>query len=128
MLVTFLTFSVYPSSHRANICKKGCIFLSRILYWEPINLASCILDEMIVQEDPLMSKKEVIPYGILITKICQRVGVEFPVNSSFLEPMGLIDNLGIEVKNRLRMPSVLRKRCAIVELRENLVKVTQIQL
>ena len=75
-----------------------------------------------------MSKKEVIPYGILITKICQRVGVEFPVNSSFLEPMGLIDNLGIEVKNRLRMPSVLRKRCTIVELRENLVKVNQIQL
>ena len=38
-----------------------------------------------------MSKKEVLPYGILITKICQKDGVVFPVNSSFLEPIGLID-------------------------------------
>ena len=38
-----------------------------------------------------MSKKEVLPYGILITKICQKCGVEFPVNSSFLKPMGPID-------------------------------------
>ena len=38
-----------------------------------------------------MSKKEVLPYGILITKICQKGGVEFPINSSFLKPMGPID-------------------------------------
>ena len=83
---------------------------------------------MIVQEDPTVSKKKVLPHGILITKFCQRVGVEFPINSSFLKPMGLIDNLGIEVRDRLRMLLVLRRRCAIVELRANLVKVTQIQL
>ncbi|KAJ9686908.1 hypothetical protein PVL29_015672 [Vitis rotundifolia] len=46
---------------------------------------------MIVQGDPFVSKKEVLPYGILITKICQRVRVEFPINSFFLEPMGSID-------------------------------------
>ncbi|KAJ9691546.1 hypothetical protein PVL29_013658 [Vitis rotundifolia] len=47
---------------------------------------------MIVRRDPTMSKKEVLPYGILITKICQRARVEFLVNSSFLEPMGPIDS------------------------------------
>ncbi|RVX07780.1 hypothetical protein CK203_021864 [Vitis vinifera] len=58
VLATFLSFSVYPSSHRANICKNGCILLSRILHREPINLVSCILDEMIFRGDPTMSKKE----------------------------------------------------------------------
>ena len=48
VLVTFLTFLVYLSFHWAYICKKGCILLSQILHWEPINLASCIIDEMIV--------------------------------------------------------------------------------
>ena len=38
-----------------------------------------------------MSKKEVLPYGILITKICQRVGVVFPTNASFLKPMGHVN-------------------------------------
>ena len=90
VLATFLSFSVYPSSHRANICKNGCILLSQILHREPINLVSCILDEMIFRGDPIVSKKEVIPYGILITQICQRAGVVFPINSSFLEPMGPI--------------------------------------
>ncbi|KAL6348247.1 hypothetical protein AAG906_005539 [Vitis piasezkii] len=91
VLATFLSFSVYPSSHRANICKNGCILLSRILHREPINLASCILDEMIFRGDPTVSKKEVLPFGILITQICQRAGVVFPVNSPFLMPMGPID-------------------------------------
>lgn len=91
VLATFLSFSVYPSSHRANICKNGCILLSRILHREPINLASCILDEMIFRGDPTVSKKEVLPFGILITQICQRAGVVFPVNSHFLMPMGPID-------------------------------------
>ena len=91
VLTTFLSFSVYPSSHRANICKNGCILLSRILHREPINLASCILDEMIFRGDPTVSKKEVLPFGILITQICQRAGVVFPVNSPFLMPMGPID-------------------------------------
>ena len=48
VLAIFLTFLVYPSSYRTDICKKECILLSRILHQEPINLASCILDEMIV--------------------------------------------------------------------------------
>ncbi|RVX15405.1 hypothetical protein CK203_009278 [Vitis vinifera] len=74
-----------------NICKNGCILLSQILHREPINLASCILDEMIFRGDPTVSKKEVLPYDILITQICQRVRVVFPVNSSFLVPMGPID-------------------------------------
>ena len=91
VLVTFLTFSIHPFSHKADICKKACILLSQILHWEPINLESCILDEMIVRGDPSVSKKEVIPYGILITKICQRVGVEFLVNFSFLKPIGPIN-------------------------------------
>ena len=91
VLATFLSFSVYPSSHRANICKNGCILLSRILHREPINLASCILDEMFFRGDPTVSKKEVLPFGILITQICQRAGVVFPVNSHFLMPMGPID-------------------------------------
>ena len=91
VLVTFLIFSVYPSSHRVDICKKGCIVLSRFLHREPINLACCILEEMIVRGDPSVSKKKVISYDILITKICQKAGVEFPVNSFFLEPMGPID-------------------------------------
>ena len=91
VLVTFLTFSIYPFSHRADICKKGCILLSRILHQEPINLASCILDEMIIREDPFVSKKKVIPYGILITKICRMDGVEFLMNSSFLKPIGPIN-------------------------------------
>ncbi|KAL6327657.1 hypothetical protein AAG906_022220 [Vitis piasezkii] len=90
VLATFLSFSVYPSSHRANICKNGCILLSRILHREPINLASCILDEMIFRGDPTVSKKEVLPYGILITKICQRVELYF-CQFSFLVPMGPID-------------------------------------
>ncbi|RVW15001.1 Copia protein [Vitis vinifera] len=38
-----------------------------------------------------LSKKEVLPFGILITQICQRAGVVFPVNSPFLMPMGPID-------------------------------------
>ena len=46
---------------------------------------------MIVRGNPTVSKKEVLPYGILITKIFQRVGVEFPINSFFLEAMGPID-------------------------------------
>ena len=91
VLATFLSFSVYPSSHRADICKNGYILLSQILHREPINLATCILNEMIFRGDPTVSKKEVLPYGILITQICQRVRVEFPVNSSFLEPIGPID-------------------------------------
>ncbi|RVX08051.1 hypothetical protein CK203_014680 [Vitis vinifera] len=49
------------------------------------------LDEMIFRGDPTVSKKEVLPFGILITQICQRAGVVFPVNSSFLMPMGPID-------------------------------------
>ncbi|RVW89598.1 hypothetical protein CK203_036446 [Vitis vinifera] len=77
VLATFLSFSVYPSSHRANICKNGCILLSRILHREPINLASCILDEMIFRGDPTVSKKEVLPYGILITQICQGLELYF---------------------------------------------------
>ncbi|RVW45730.1 hypothetical protein CK203_095008 [Vitis vinifera] len=91
VLATFLSLSVYPSFHRANSCKNGCILLSRILHREPINLASCILDEMIFRGDPTVSKKEVLPYGILITQIYQRAGVVFPVNSPFLVPMGPID-------------------------------------
>ena len=76
-----------------------------------------------------MSKYEVFPYGILITKICQMVGVEFPINSSFLNQwVPLIPYIGIEVGEGLRVPLVLRKMCAIVELREKLMKVTQIQL
>ncbi|KAJ9671091.1 hypothetical protein PVL29_027200 [Vitis rotundifolia] len=59
VLATLLSFSVYPSSHRATICKKGGILLSRILHREPINLTSCILDEMIIRGDPTMSKKEI---------------------------------------------------------------------
>ncbi|KAJ9682852.1 hypothetical protein PVL29_018724 [Vitis rotundifolia] len=59
VLATLLSFSVYPSSHWATICKKGCFLLSRILHREPINLASCILDEMIVRGDPTVSKKEI---------------------------------------------------------------------
>ncbi|KAJ9693603.1 hypothetical protein PVL29_009523 [Vitis rotundifolia] len=58
VLTTFLIFLVYPSSHRAYICKKGCILLSRFLHREPINLTSCILEEMIVRGDPSVSKKE----------------------------------------------------------------------
>ena len=56
VLATFLTFLVYPSSHWVDICKKGCILLSQILHREPINLAFCILDEMIVWGDHFVSK------------------------------------------------------------------------
>ena len=38
-----------------------------------------------------MSTNEVLPYGILITQICQRVGIVFPIYSYFLEPVGPID-------------------------------------
>ncbi|KAJ9709618.1 hypothetical protein PVL29_001215 [Vitis rotundifolia] len=48
---------------------------------------------MILNGDSLVSKKEVLSYGILITKICQMVGVEFPTNSTFLKPMGPINTL-----------------------------------
>ncbi|RVW79775.1 Retrovirus-related Pol polyprotein from transposon RE1 [Vitis vinifera] len=58
VMATFLTFSIYLSSHQADIHKKGCILLSRILHREPTNLASCILDEMIVRGDPFVSKNE----------------------------------------------------------------------
>ena len=76
-----------------------------------------------------MSKKDVLSYDILITKLCQRARVEFLVNSFFLKPMvPLIPHLGIEVRNRLRVPLVIRRRCVVVELRAKLVKVTQIQL
>ena len=91
VMAIFLTFSIYLSSHQADIHKKGCILLSRILHREPTNLASCILDEMIVRGDPFVSKNEVFPCDILITKICQRAGVEFPANSLVLEPMGPIN-------------------------------------
>ena len=40
VLETFLTFSIYPPSHQADICKKGYILLTRIFHREPINLAS----------------------------------------------------------------------------------------
>lgn len=52
------------------------------------------LDIIIVRKNPSVSKKEVLSYGILIKKICQRVRVEFlefPVNYSFLKPMGSIN-------------------------------------
>ena len=88
VLETFLTFSIYPPSHQADICKNGYILLTQIFHREPINLTSCILDKIIVRGYPSMSKNEVLPYGILITKIYQRAGVEFPANSSILEPMG----------------------------------------
>nr|CAN71408.1 hypothetical protein VITISV_031031 [Vitis vinifera] len=73
--------------------RRGCIILSQILHREPINLATCIIDEMILRGDPSMSKKEVISCGILIVEIYQRVGVEFLVNLSFLKQMGLINTL-----------------------------------
>ena len=89
VLATFLSFSVITPLIGQTFVRM--ILLSRILHWEPINLASCILDEMIFRGDPTVSKKEVLSYGILITQICERVGIVFPINSSFLEPMGLID-------------------------------------
>ena len=91
MLAIFLTFLVYPSCYWADISKKLCILLSRILHREPINLTPCIIDEMIVQGYPSMPKNEVLPYGILIIKSCQRVKDEFPINFSFLKSMGPID-------------------------------------
>ena len=76
-----------------------------------------------------MSKKEVLPYDILITQICQRAGVVFLVNSHFLVPMGPIDTSSWNRRQgQIRVPLVLRRRCAIVEPRENLVKVTHIQM
>ena len=69
VLATFLTFSVYPSFHRVDICKKCCILLSRIIHRKPINLASCIIDEMIVRGDCFMSKKKVLLYGHVIVEL-----------------------------------------------------------
>ncbi|RVW20082.1 hypothetical protein CK203_116502 [Vitis vinifera] len=75
-----------PPSHRANICKNGCILLS-------------------------LSKKEVLPYGILITQICQRAGVVFPVNSPFLMPMGPIDTSSWNRRQgQIKGALVLRRR------------------
>ena len=65
--------------------------MSRILHREPITLTPCIIDEMIVQGYPSMSKNEVLPHVILMIKSCQMIKVEFPVNSSFLKSMGPID-------------------------------------
>ncbi|RVX02189.1 hypothetical protein CK203_025293 [Vitis vinifera] len=64
---------------------------SKLLDRVSIDLWGEVRDEMIVRGDPIVSTNEVLPYGILITQICQRAGVVFPVNSSFLEPMGPID-------------------------------------
>ena len=64
---------------------------SLVPYSSPINLVVYIIHEIIYKENPSMSKKEVLPYGILITKICQRVGVVFPTNASFLKPMGHVN-------------------------------------
>ena len=55
-----------------------------------------------------MSKKEVIPYGILITKICQRIG--------------------IVAIGRLRVSSVLRRGCVVSKIRTQLVKMAKLQL
>lgn len=60
VLATFLSYLVYPSSHQVDICGNGC-GLSQILHREPINLASCIIDKMILREDLSVSKKEVLP-------------------------------------------------------------------
>ncbi|KAJ9693605.1 hypothetical protein PVL29_009525 [Vitis rotundifolia] len=118
VLATFLIFSIYLSSHRAYICKK-----------EPINLASCILEEMTVRGDPSMSKKEVFPYGILITKICQRAGVEFPINSFFLEPMGLIDTSSWnQSQEQIKGALGSKKKVCCSRAKAKLVKVTRIQL
>ena len=76
-----------------------------------------------------MSKKRVLLHGILITKIYQRVGVEFPVNSFFLEPMGPIDaSSWNQSQGKIKGALVLRRKCAVVERRANLVKVAHIQL
>ncbi|KAL6348425.1 hypothetical protein AAG906_005733 [Vitis piasezkii] len=52
---------------------------SELLDRVSIDLWGEVRDEMIVRGDPIVSMKEVLPY------------VVFPVNSSFLEPMGPID-------------------------------------
>ncbi|KAJ9705777.1 hypothetical protein PVL29_003736 [Vitis rotundifolia] len=71
VLETLLSFLVYPSSHRATICKKCCVLLSRILHREPINLASCILDEMIVREDPTVDFDSGVDSSVL-AQLCAR--------------------------------------------------------
>ena len=84
---------------------------------------------MIGRGDPSVSKNEALPYYILITKICQRAGVEFPVNSFFLEPMGPIDaSSWNQSQGKIKGALVLRRKCAVVERRANLVKVAHIQL
>ncbi|KAL6318146.1 hypothetical protein AAG906_035651 [Vitis piasezkii] len=70
----------------------GCFYIGNCLVaWMSKKQNSVSLSTAEAEYIATVSKKEVIPYGILITKICQRAGVEFPVNSSFLEPMGPID-------------------------------------
>lgn len=50
VLTTFLTHSIYPFSHQADICKRGYILLSRILHQKPINLATFIIDKKYLEE------------------------------------------------------------------------------
>ncbi|RVW94394.1 Copia protein [Vitis vinifera] len=66
-------------------------YLQLSLFGIVVKVTPKIIAEVLASRDPTVSKKEVLPYDILITQICQRAGVVFLVNSHFLVPMGPID-------------------------------------
>ena len=83
---------------------------------------------MIYMGYPSVSKKKVLSYGTLITKICWRVGVAFPSNASFLKLMGLIKPChGIIVRGRLMVQFVLGRKCVAQGKMTPLVRMTLIQ-
>ncbi|RVW89839.1 hypothetical protein CK203_034430 [Vitis vinifera] len=110
------------------------ILLVEAPFMSELEFTSELLDRVAIDlwgevRDPFVSKKKIIPFSILITKICQRARWNFLYILHFSNQwVPLIPHLGIEVKDRLRVPLVLRRRCVIVELRSKLVKVTRIQV
>lgn len=81
----------FPSSHREVLGRRECLLLSRVLHFDPVDIPSSILEHLIYIGDPAASK-EVLPYGILITKLCEKSGIVCHVNSSIMHPMDPINN------------------------------------
>lgn len=86
VLGTFL-HCIYPSTHRAGLTRLDCVIISCVMHQEPFDLASSILEHMIPICDTIAYQKEVLPFGLLITKLCLKADIELaPSTSTHLIP------------------------------------------
>lgn len=82
VLSIFLHHCIFPSTHRATLTRLECVILCMSIHKEPFVLASSILEHMISICDTKVRKKEALPFGILITNMCLKAGVDLPPSSS----------------------------------------------